>query len=223
MVLIPRPGQDGPNQSGWYRRLREPILPFSMFNSVQLWQLFSRCWTIFLSTVIYDLDSRIPAKYSKCQHLFLLNAGLFPFSLSEISEILYLRVSAQRFEPGGFIEPRRFRIIFPSVDTSPISRWLSRPIWTRYRPQFYKVGLCPSPPSSGICTGPINLILKANVLQWRTRRIMQTSPESVVHGWSGERNFNTQNQCFLERIRKSQTMLRVSKGGSYSVKNPSNR
>jgi len=37
--------------------------------------------------------------------------GLFPISLSEISEILVS--SAQRFEPGGFIEPRRFRIFFP--------------------------------------------------------------------------------------------------------------
>ena len=29
------------------------------------------------------------------------------------SSYLHLRVSVQRFEPGGFIEPRRFRIIFP--------------------------------------------------------------------------------------------------------------
>jgi len=36
LVLSPRPGLDGPNASGWYRRLREPISPFSMFNSVQL-------------------------------------------------------------------------------------------------------------------------------------------------------------------------------------------
>jgi len=25
LVLSPRPGPDGPNASGWYRRLREPI------------------------------------------------------------------------------------------------------------------------------------------------------------------------------------------------------
>ena len=36
LVLSPRPGPDGPNASGWYRRLHEPISPFSMFNSVQL-------------------------------------------------------------------------------------------------------------------------------------------------------------------------------------------
>jgi len=36
LVLSPRPGPDGPNASGWYRQLREPISPFSMFNSVQL-------------------------------------------------------------------------------------------------------------------------------------------------------------------------------------------
>jgi len=38
--------------------------------------------------------------------------SLFPFSLP-YGIYLYLRVSAQRFEPGGFIEPRRFRIILP--------------------------------------------------------------------------------------------------------------
>jgi len=40
-----------------------------------------------------------------------------------------LRERTPLFEPGVFIEPRRFRIIFPEVDTSPISRWPSRPIW----------------------------------------------------------------------------------------------
>ena len=48
LVLSPRPGPDGPNASCWYRQLREPISPFSMFNSVQLKQLFSRGWTILL-------------------------------------------------------------------------------------------------------------------------------------------------------------------------------
>jgi hypothetical protein len=36
LVLSPRPGPDGPNASDWYRRLREPISPFLLFNSVQL-------------------------------------------------------------------------------------------------------------------------------------------------------------------------------------------
>jgi len=64
LVLSPRPGPDVPNASGWYRRLRELISPFSMFNSVQLSQLFSCGWTILLSTIIHDLDSRIAAKHS---------------------------------------------------------------------------------------------------------------------------------------------------------------
>jgi len=67
LVLSSRPGPDGPNASGWYRRLLEPISPFLMFNSVQLWQLFSSGWTILLSTIIHDLDSRITAKHSKCK------------------------------------------------------------------------------------------------------------------------------------------------------------
>jgi len=32
LVLSPRPGPDGPNTSGWYRRLREPISPLSLLN-----------------------------------------------------------------------------------------------------------------------------------------------------------------------------------------------
>jgi len=36
LVLSPKPGSDGPNASGWYRRLREPILPLSLLNYDQL-------------------------------------------------------------------------------------------------------------------------------------------------------------------------------------------
>ena len=43
--------------------------------------------------------SRQPACILPCAHLVI--------------RYLYLQVSAQRFEPGGFVEPRRFRIIFP--------------------------------------------------------------------------------------------------------------
>jgi len=36
LVLSPRPGPDGPNASGWYRRLCEPISPLSLLNCDQL-------------------------------------------------------------------------------------------------------------------------------------------------------------------------------------------
>jgi len=36
LILSPRPGPDGPNASGWYRRLREPISPLSLLNCDQL-------------------------------------------------------------------------------------------------------------------------------------------------------------------------------------------
>jgi len=86
LVLSPRPGPDVPNASGWYRRLREPISPFSMFSSVQLHQLFSRGWTILLSTIIHDLDSRITAKYSKCK----TNQNVRPMDFNtETSKIPY--------------------------------------------------------------------------------------------------------------------------------------
>ena len=87
LVISPRPGPDGPDASGWYRRLREPILPLSLLNCDQLWQLFSRKWTILLSTVIYDLDSRITAKHSKCQNSFYSMQVSFRFH-SLCSEIL---------------------------------------------------------------------------------------------------------------------------------------
>jgi len=38
LLLSPRPGPDGPNASGWYRQLREPISPSSLLNCDQLWQ-----------------------------------------------------------------------------------------------------------------------------------------------------------------------------------------
>jgi len=36
LVLSPWPGPDGPNASGWYRRLREPISPLSLLNCDQI-------------------------------------------------------------------------------------------------------------------------------------------------------------------------------------------
>ena len=88
LVLSPRPGPDGPNVSGWYRWLRQPISPLSLLNCDQLWQLFSRGWTILLLTVIYDLDSRITDKYSKCQISFYSMRVSFRFHSLRCSEIL---------------------------------------------------------------------------------------------------------------------------------------
>jgi len=86
LVLSPRPGQDGPNASGWYRRLREPISPLSLLNCDQLWQLF--VWTILLTTVIHDLDSRITAKCSKCPTSFYSMQVSFRFHSLRCSKIL---------------------------------------------------------------------------------------------------------------------------------------
>ena len=88
LVHSPRPGPDGPNASGWYRRLHEPISPLSLLNCDQLWQLFSRVWTILHLTVIYDLDSRITAKYSECQTSFYSMQVSFRFHSLRCSEIL---------------------------------------------------------------------------------------------------------------------------------------
>jgi len=88
LVPNPRPGPDGPRASGWYGRLREPISPLSLLNSHQLWQLFSRRWTILLSTVINDLDHGITAKYSKRQTSFYSMQVSFHFHSLRCSEIL---------------------------------------------------------------------------------------------------------------------------------------
>ena len=59
-----------------------------MLNCDQLWQLFSRGWTILLSTVIYDLDSRINATHSKCQTSLYSVQVSFRFYSPRCSEIL---------------------------------------------------------------------------------------------------------------------------------------
>jgi len=76
----------------------------------------------------FQLVSR-PRFYDYCQ-IFKMSASFYSMQVSfrfhslRSLRYLYLRVSAQRFEPGGFmeptkiepggfIEPRRFRIIFP--------------------------------------------------------------------------------------------------------------
>jgi len=82
------------NASGWCRRLREPISPLSLLNCDQPWQLFSRVWTILLSTVIYDLDSRITTKYSKC-HTSFYSMQVHPKTLFEIflwTAVLFRRI-----------------------------------------------------------------------------------------------------------------------------------
>jgi len=88
LVLSPRPGPDGPNASGWYRRLREPTSLLSLLNCDQLWQLFSRGWTILHWTIIHNLDSRITAKYSKCHTSFYSMQVSFRFHYLRCSEIL---------------------------------------------------------------------------------------------------------------------------------------
>jgi len=136
-----------PNASGWYRRLCELISPLLLLNCDQLWQLFSRGWTILLSTIIHDLDSRITAKYSKCQTSFCSMQVSFRFhSGSEmlwdtcISEYLHkdsnLEVSLNR---EGFEKKFRKLTHHPYLDGHLGQSG------TRYRPQFYKVGLLPSP------------------------------------------------------------------------------
>jgi len=64
------------------------ISPLSLLNCDQLWQLFSRGWTILLTTIIQDLDSRITAKYSKCQTSFYSMQVSFRFHSLRCSEIL---------------------------------------------------------------------------------------------------------------------------------------
>jgi len=84
----PRPGPDGPRASDWYGRLHEPISPLLLLNSDQLWQLFFCRWIILISTVVYDLDPGIVAKYSKRQTSFYSMQASFRFHSLRCSEIL---------------------------------------------------------------------------------------------------------------------------------------
>ena len=106
-------------RAGWPTRLRlvraTPWADFAVI-TVQLWSTMT---TIFSSMNNFSFNCYLrPRSWNyyqifKTTYLLLLNSGLFPFSLSEMLWDTYLRVFVQRFEPGGFIEQRRFRIIFP--------------------------------------------------------------------------------------------------------------
>jgi len=148
-----RPGPDGPNASGWYRRLREPISPFSVFNSVQLKQLFSHGWTILLSSVIYNVESGITNKYSNIQVSFWSLQVSFRFHFQRCSEILVspnicTKIHRPRTVLASVLKHRTinnfnfFRELTNQAESS-----------TRYRPQFYKVNLLPSPHVGKITTG----------------------------------------------------------------------
>jgi len=113
LVLSPRPWPDGPNASGWYRRLREPISPLSLLNCDQLWQLFSRGRTILFSTIIYDLDSRITAKYSKRQTSFYSMQVSFRFHPLRCSEILVSPSICTKIQTWRFHRTEEVSNIFP--------------------------------------------------------------------------------------------------------------
>ena len=88
------PGTHPKARAEWPKRLSlvqaTPWADFalSLFNCDQLWQLFSRGWTILYSTIIHNLDSRITTKYSKCQTSFYSMQVSFCFHSLRCSEIL---------------------------------------------------------------------------------------------------------------------------------------
>jgi len=75
--------------------------------------------------------------------LFLLNAGLFPFSLSEICEILVSPSICTKIRNWRFHRTEEF---FRKLTHHPYLDGHLGQSGTRYQPQFCKVGLCPSPP-----------------------------------------------------------------------------
>jgi len=102
--LVPRPGQGGPNASGWYGRLREPISQLLVIKSYQLWlqachvpwhllangiflprlSIWSFCTptVIFDTTNRYNLDSlEFPPRRPHSHCSFRL-CNYFPVSLS---------------------------------------------------------------------------------------------------------------------------------------------
>jgi len=84
-------------------------------------------------------------------YLFLLYAGLFPFSLSEISETLVspsicTKMRTRRFHRTEEVSNNFFR----KLTHHPYLDGHLGQSGTRYRPQFYNVGLCPSPHTSAL-------------------------------------------------------------------------
>jgi len=113
-------GTQSKARAGWPTRLRlvwaTPWADFAVINA-QLWSTMTAVFS-WVDGFAFNYYIR-PRSWGYCQifktiDLFLLNArSLSIFTLWDAVRYLYLWVSAQRFEPGGFIEPRRFRIIFP--------------------------------------------------------------------------------------------------------------
>jgi len=112
-------GTQSKAQAGWptcLRLVRATLRADFAVITAQLWSTITAIFS-WLNKFAFNCYLR-PRSWDYCQifkttDLFLLNAGLFQFSLSEMLWDTSISVSAQRFEPGGFIKPRRFRIIFP--------------------------------------------------------------------------------------------------------------
>ena len=83
-----------------------------------------------------------PRSWDYCQLFYSMQVSFRFHSLRTLWDALrhlYLRISAQRFEPGGLIEQRRFRIIFLGDDQG----WSSLSIQARFT-QFvnFPVSIC---------------------------------------------------------------------------------
>jgi len=98
---------------------------FSWVNNFASSYKFQLLFTTYILGLLPNIQNVGPLS-TQCRSLSV-------FTVWDDLKYLYLRVSAHRFEPGGFIKPNNFSVdtlvthISVKVDTSPISRWPSRP------------------------------------------------------------------------------------------------
>ena len=112
-------GTQSEARAGWPTRLRlVRATPWDDFDVITD-ELWSTIRTIFssvnecVSTVTYDLDPGITIVLPNRQNDRPLSTQCRSLSVSTLWDALrylYLRVSAQRFEPGGFIKPNIFSV-----------------------------------------------------------------------------------------------------------------
>jgi len=108
------PGTQPKARAGWPKRLRLVQTTLWADFAVIIAQLWSTIRSIFLwvDNFAFNYYSR-PRFWEYCQifKMSYLFRSLSVFTPRDALRYLYLRVSTQRFEPRGFIEPRRFQII----------------------------------------------------------------------------------------------------------------
>ena len=171
-------GTQSKARAGWPTRLRlvraTPWADFAVITT----QLWSTITAIFSRVNNFAFNCYLrPRSWDYCQMFYSMQVSFRFHSLRTLWDALrhlYLRISAQRFEPGGLIEQRRFRITFLGDDqivewqTNKVKR--ERQISVVKRPQK----------SAGLELQLCSFLLKMNLAK-KTDKIWPPKPHTLAH------------------------------------------